>query len=545
MAGRNRLSFPILEALGRSIELRRDNMVLPDPDVSRAALRVADATKAFGSTKALESVSLELRPGRVLALVGPNGSGKSTLIRALAGYHRLDSGSILVYGSAITARGHEGSALRFVHQDLALLPSLDVADNLAVVQGYVTDRFGTIRWRLERERTRSVLKQVLLDVEPTTNVSDLGPVERTLIAVARALDHVDVGHNILVLDEPTARLPREQAAGLISRLKVLRDRGLPILYVTHRLEEVHELADAALVLKDGRMVFSGLVSEITIENLRSLIAGPKRVTETPSASKARPVSEKTYDDQTLDIRALSSRRLREVSLTVRRGEIVAVTGLIGSGRSELGRVVYGLQLRYAGDILIGGKKAAFPASDALDSSSVGYSPQERRSGLFAHLSLGENLTLASFAGLRAWYGLSRRLFRQAAKRAIELLAIVPEDPGAAIDVLSGGNQQKAALGKWLRLPLRLLILDEPTQSIDVGAKADLMLAIKRKAKEEGLGVLWLESDIEEVVKYADRILVMSDGSITGEFTARPFEVADIWTAAYSLAPEAGSELKRN
>jgi ABC-type sugar transport system ATPase subunit len=168
---------------------------------------------------------------------------------------------------------------------------------------------------------------------------------------------------------------------------------------------------------------------------------------------------------------------------------------------------------------------------------VGYSPQERRTGLFSNLSLGDNLTIVSFRSLTTWYGLSSRRFKQAAMRVIQTLGIVPRDPTVSIDVLSGGNQQKAGLGKWIRLRLDLMILDEPTQSIDVGAKSDLMLAIRQKAREEGLGVLWLESDIEEVVKYADRILVMSDGSITAEFSGGPFDLSDIWTATYSHAPQ--------
>jgi ribose transport system ATP-binding protein len=198
-------------------------MVLPISS-KVAALSVLQATKRFASTAALESVTLELNVGQILALVGPNGSGKSTLIRVLAGYHRLDSGSISIHGENLAANSQQ--LLRFVHQDLALLPNLGIADNLAVVQGYARDRLGTINWRRERARTVGVLKQVGLDLDPMTNTSDLGPVERTLVAIARLLDRVDVSRNILILDEPTARLPREQAGNLIGRLKALRDSGV-------------------------------------------------------------------------------------------------------------------------------------------------------------------------------------------------------------------------------------------------------------------------------------------------------------------------------
>jgi ribose transport system ATP-binding protein len=368
-------------------------------------------------------------------------------------------------------------------------------------------------------------------VDARTKVEALGPVERTLVAIARALDHVDTARNVLVLDEPTARLPQEEASRLLATLRSLRDRDLPIVYVTHRLEEIYQLADTVTVLRDGREVYAGPIGGLPIRELRSLLTGAQGERRAPPAAAARaaPAGRRGV---ALEVRGVSARSLRDVDLTVHSGEVVGVTGLIGSGRSELGRVVYGMQRYSAGEIRIAGRPAGAPRSRAAWSARVGYTPQERRAGLLAQLSVANNLTVTSFDGARRWYGLPSQGIRRLADQVIEALRITPPDPNALVDVLSGGNQQKVALGRWTRLPLELLILDEPTQSIDIAAKADLMQSIRLRAERDGLAVLWLESDIEELVKYADRIVVMRDGRVTDEFTTRPFVTAEILAAAY-------------
>jgi ribose transport system ATP-binding protein len=516
---------------------------VPGPPTS--ALTVTGATKRFGRTVAIDSVDLEVAPGSVRALVGANGSGKSTLIKALAGFHALDAGSIHVHGrelgrGSVVEQGIQ-AGLRFVHQDLALIPSLWVADNLALTRGYTRDRFGTIRWRREAQRSRAELETVGISVDARTEVALLGPVERTLVAIARALDHVDPGRNVLVLDEPTARLPQEEASRLLAKLRALRDRGLPIVYVTHRLEEVYRLADTVTVLRDGREVFAGTLDSLPLDQLRSIITGLQGARRARAATAARPGGPPRHRGVALELRGVGSRVLRDVDLRVHAGEVVGVSGLIGSGRSELGRVVYGLQKYSSGEVRIAGRPAGFPRSGARYSGKVGYTPQERRSGLLARLPVEENLTVTSFEGLRRGYGISRERLRRAARRVIDELRILPPDPTAVIDVLSGGNQQKVALGKWTRLPLELLVLDEPTQSIDIAAKSDLMQAIRQRAEEEGLAVLWLESDIEEIVKYADRIVVMRDGRVTTEFAERPFAVAEVLAASYGRTEHADGE----
>lgn len=503
------------------------------PDGATAALEVSGAAKSFGATRALDGVNLRVEPGSVTALLGANGSGKSTLIRALAGYHSLDEGTITVHGTPLGHSGHaeggQGADLRFVHQDLALIPTLSVADNLAMGRGFARDRLGSINWRREAERVRLQLASVGLDIDPMTEIKDLGPVDRTLVAIARALDGIDVNRNVLVLDEPTARLPREEAARLIERLVELKQGGLPILYITHRLEELDGFADWATILRDGREVYNGPYADLSPDRLRALIAG---LDLSGRAAAAAATSTPVGSAVALKVRGLSSARLRNLNFEVHEGELLAVTGLVGSGRSELGRVVYGLQPFDAGEIHIGGESVGAPLSSARTALDVGYLPQERVASLMAGLRVQDNVTIASFKGLTRWTGVIERRLREVTQQMIEALQIKPPDPDALVDTMSGGNAQKVAVARWLRIPLRLLVLDEPTQSIDVGAKADLMEAIRERAAATGMGVLWLESDIEEVVKYADRVLVMADGRIVAEFTQRPFSVAEIVAQSY-------------
>lgn len=507
-------------------------------DEKPTALRVTGATKRFGAALALDNVSLEVAWGSICALLGANGSGKSTLIRALAGYHLLDAGVVHIHGEELNphrlAEQGRAAGLRFVHQDLALISDLSIMDNLALDRGYVLDGFGSIRWKREQERVRRELRSVGVDATPSTRVANLGPVDRTLVAIARALDDIDGAHNVLILDEPTARLPQSEAAKLIARLVALTERGLPIVYVTHRLDEVYRVANAVTVLRDGRVAFSGLLSTVSSDDLRGLITGGAVKASRGLASGA-PSS--AADPVVLEVKDVSSRRVRNLSLKVHRGEVLGVTGLIGSGRSELGRIVCGLQPRTSGEVTLKGK----PTEGALASKRIGYIPQDRRVGLFPRLSVQENVTITSAEMLSRWYGLSRKRVRGAAMNVIRSFHIRPADPTVPVGILSGGNQQKIALGKWLQLALELVVLDEPTQAIDIGTKQDLMTTIKERARAEGLAVLWLESDIDELVKYADRIIVMSAGRISAEFVQPPFNLPDVLAEAYRMPDDFAEE----
>src|SRR5579875_337809 len=510
------------------------------------ALQVIDAYKRFGATHALSGVSITVTAGSVHALLGANGSGKSTLIRALAGFHTLDSGKVLLYGAEV----NKGERLRFVHQDLALIPTLSVADNLALVRGYARGRLGSINWGREQQVAQRQLQQVwLYNIEPRTQISELSPVNRTLVAIDRALDSIEPQSNVLVLDEPTARLPQSESSRLIGVLKELRQRGLPILYVTHRLDELNQFADFVTVLRDGHVVFTGPWSATSPRELQRLITDTSGQREhvaaiSPQAEDRNRVtgsSEGTSEQgpPALEVRNVSAKRIRNVSISVKAGELLGITGIVGSGRSELGRVIYGVQAYNEGNIWINGQLMPRPQTLARFSQHVGYVAQDRTESLLAGLTVEDNTTIASLGKLTSWYGVGQRRLRAAAQTAIRDFNILPPDPTKNVNLLSGGNQQKIAIARWLSIDLSLLILDEPTQSIDVGTKAELMTVIALQCKKAGLAVLWLESDVQELVKYADRILVMDAGRITAEFTNPPFLAQDIVKAIFNTTEQEG------
>jgi ribose transport system ATP-binding protein len=271
------------------------------------------------------------------------------------------------------------------------------------------------------------------------------------------------------------------------------------------------------------------LSSLSGDDLHRLITGSAVKTSRPQAAAEKSASGKAV----LEVKDVSSQRLTNINLTVHRGEVLGVTGLIGSGRSELGRIVYDLQTRTTGEVRVNGE----PIELALASRGIGYIPQDRRAGLFPGLSVEENITITAAERLNRWFGLSPKRVRDAAMQVIRSFQIRPADPVASLGILSGGNQQKVALGKWMQLPLELIILDEPTQAIDIGTKQDLMTTIKERARAEGLAVLWLESDIEEIVKYADRIIVMNTGRISAEFSEPPFSLQEVLAEAYRMNDE--------
>jgi ribose transport system ATP-binding protein len=504
---------------------------------STAALVIENLSKQFGATRALQSIDFQVERGTVRALLGHNGSGKSTLIKTLGGYHTPDEGKIYVYGTELPPK-HSGAdahsaGLRFVHQDLGLVPGLSVAENLALGASYKTSALGTISWREQNRRAKRELHKLHLDIDPRRNVENLGPVERTLVAIARALQDMDHHSGVLVLDEPTARLPRSEVNRLLDIIKKLKSEGVAVIYVTHRLDEVFQVADDLTVLRDGQRIFSGPIAATDEDTVRSLIAG-RAMTE-PATRQGLAKAERT-GKVVAELHGLSGHRTHDVDLRLYAGEMVAIVGLVGSGRSELGRLIYGLQPTTSGSIsLREGPRVAKPTPRWASRAGVGYVPQERTSGLAASQTIAENLAITSFGGLVGWFGVSSQKMLEMGRRVVSRFGVKPNDPTVTISTLSGGNQQKIALGKWTRLDCALLIMDEPLQGIDVGAKIDILKTIRERVLARGGAVLWLESDIEYVPAYADRVLVMRDGRIATEISSKPVSREDVLMALYGAA----------
>lgn len=506
------------------------------------AVSFVDLVKEFGENRVLNRVNLDFRSGSIHALLGANGSGKSTLIKILAGYHPLTSGQILLRGEEVgqqlTPVLVRERGVRFVHQDLGLVEDLSVTDNFGLSLGYKTSG-PAIGWRRQREEVREDLAAVGIDdIDPDTLVRDLGPIQQTLVAVARATKGIIDSGGILVLDEPTARLPNDQVDELLERCRALRDRGVALIYVSHRFDEVFAMADTVSVLRDGNLVFSGAIAETDEDRLTSVITG---LSAEAAARHRRPGA--VFDDTVthqlrttppvLEALGVSGARVQNASLRLYPGEVLAVTGLAGSGRSEIGRLLFGSQALTTGSIEYQGEPLSGISPHASVRRGIGYVPQDRKQAAIATFDLIENLTLATLERHLRGPVLSKRSQRRTADRAIAALDVRPPDATRKISELSGGNQQKAILGKWLELDLRVLILDECTYGVDVGARRSILGTIVERIARSGLAVLLLDSDIDLISEYADRVLIMRSGRFVSELIGEEVTVDAIAAASYA------------
>jgi len=486
-----------------------------------AALEISHLTKSYGANRALDDVSLIVRPGTVHGLVGGNGSGKSTMIKILAGVLKPDGGSVTVFGrELLTPGGSIGPAevraaqLRFVHQQNSVFPALSVAENLALGASFEQGRFGAIHWRAQRRHASAVLERFRIRVRPGDLVDTISPANQALIAIARALQDVDPDEQpgVLLLDEPTASLPRSEVQVLLEALRELAQQGQSIVFVSHRLDEILSVTDTLTVLRDGRIVHDGATRDLDHDGLVTLIAG--RDPRADMSPRQRPPS--TADVPRLTLRGLSGGGLRGANFTVMPGEIVGIGGLLGSGRSSLLRVLFGVTPRSGGSVAIDGRliEPRHPRQ-AMD-LGLAYVPEDRASeSVFLDLSVMENLSVASLGSLWGGLHLKTRVESKAAQQAIIDYGIKCRGPRNAMFALSGGNQQKAILARWLRRRPTLLLLDEPTHGVDVGARAEIYGLI-REAAAEGTAVLVVSSDAEELEELCDRVLAIRNGFVTDE-----------------------------
>ena len=477
-----------------------------------AGLEFQDVTKAFGAAQALRGVSFTVAPGETHAIVGENGAGKSTLLKILAGLVRADSGQVLWQGARIDA-GSPREALErgigMVYQEMLAFPNLSVSANIFAGRE-MTGRGGWLRTREMRARTRALLDDLHLDVDPDALAESLPAAERQLLQVARALAFEC---RILVLDEPTTALTDAETEHLFAVVGRLKARGATILYVSHRLPEVFRLCDRVTVMRDGRFVETMHVAEASHERIVRAMVGrdlPARDPGQGPTSNAKTV---------LELKALTRRPcFRDVSLSVKAGEIVGLFGLVGSGRSELVETIFGLYQPHGGAIAIDDKAMRFRSACDAARAGIALVPEERqRQGLFFNLSLRHNLLLPLRRIANTW------LIRPGADWAesvhlIDAWRIKTTGPDALPDSLSGGNQQKVVLAKWLATKPRLLMLDEPTKGVDVGAKFEIHHIIRREAAA-GTACLVVSSDLPEVLALADRIIVMREGRVCGEIAA--------------------------
>jgi ABC-type sugar transport system ATPase subunit len=482
------------------------------PSTQTAAIQIRHLSKTFGATRALDDVSMEVAPGSIHALIGLNGSGKSTLVKVLSGFYTADEGE-LAMGEVV-----------FVHQDLGLLPSLTVLENFSIGRP-MAQRFGQIDRRAEEKRARAALAEFGLEHTVKKQVSSLTQAQCAIIAIARALDRSASGDvAALVLDEPTSALPSHEIDLLASAMRTYADRGIGIVFITHRLQEVVDLADTLTVLRNGRLVYSGPTAEQTIPGMVEMMVGdaPTRVESewTPPTRAGSPV---------LAARQVVSETLDHLDLDVYPGEIVGVFGMTGSGLESLGAVMAGREAPDGGTVQLDGTTLV---ANSRRVQTVGYVPSDRpRRGVLPGLSVRENISVRSLPSTLSGGRISRRKETALAQRWADDLRIKPNDAGAPILTLSGGNQQKAVLARWLAVGPRAIVAEEPTQGIDVWAKTEILHRL-RAAAGDGAAVLLTAVEPEEILDFCDRVVVLRQGRVVLDELRPDLTITDILSAMH-------------
>lgn len=470
-------------------------------------LELRQLTKSFGGARALRGVDFELHAGEVHALLGENGAGKSTLIKIVTGAHQPDDGTISIAGEAVsslTPASARSLGIACIYQQPALFPDLTVAENIGLrLEGASALR--RIDWRARDERARTLLARIGAVISPDAEVRTLSMPEQQLVEIACALG---AGARIVIMDEPTASLTQKEQHLLFAVVRELRTSGVGIIYISHRLEEIFALADRVTVLRDGQTVGTSAVGDINEAGLIRMMVGREM-------TQIYPPSESAPDEVVLSLRDVgcSATGVQGVTFDVRAGEVLGLAGLVGAGRTELARVLFGITPADTGEIRLNGEPIRPRNPQEAVARGIAYVPEDRRKhGVVLELPIAHNMTMA----------IHRRLFRGAwlrpdAERALALdyirdLAVKCSGPDAPGGSLSGGNQQKVSLARWLATKPRVLILDEPTQGVDVGAKSEIHKIIRRLA-HEGLAVLLISSDLPEVLGMSDRIGVMRGGTV--------------------------------
>jgi len=498
------------------------------------ALRISHLSKAFPGTRALDDVSFDVRRGEFHALIGGNGSGKSTLIKILAGvYHGEAGGTIAVEGREIPAdrtspEAARAAGLHFVHQNPAVFPTLSVAENLAIGHGFERTAIGGVRWAAVRRRTVALLERFDIQARPDTLVRDLRPAERAMVAIARALqDQEGEQRGLLVLDEPTASLPRAEVTRLLGGLTRYAASGQTILFVSHRLDEVVETADRVTVLRDGRLAGTVEGEDINESRLIELIVGRPLEHVFPEMP---PIDS---EQVVLELRHVSGGPLVDVNLQLTKGEVLGIAGLLGSGRSELLKMVFGAFKVRGGEILLDGAPTHFRHIGDGMRAGIAYVPEDRGGeAAFFDMSVSENMTAAIVS--RYWKGgrLNQRRADADVRSAIGQFLVQATSERQELGTLSGGNQQKVVLARWLLRRPKVLLLDEPTQGVDVNARAEIYNLVRR-AVAEGCSVLVVTSDFEELSHVSDRVIVLNQGRVTAELRPPDISPTTLTELAYT------------
>lgn len=479
-----------------------------EPSAERLILEIKDLSKAFPGVKALESVSLSVREGEVHALVGENGAGKSTLIKILSGAYQKDSGEVIFEGESITSQNpHHAQQLGIstIYQEFNLAPNLSVTEN--ILTGQLPMRGMIVDWSEAKRRATEILQRLGVTMRMDQPVGKLPVADKQLVEIAKALAHKS---RLLIMDEPSAVLGEKEMEKLYQVVRSLKADGISIIYISHRLVEIFDIADRVTVMKDGRYVGTRNVSEVTMGELVKMMIGRE-------LKDVYPKRKKELGDVIMEVNHLSRPGvLEDVSFTLRAGEIIGIAGMRGSGRTELARAIFGAD-PHVGTLSLFGKTTSIKSPQDAIRRRLALATEDRKAeGLFLQSSMRNNITVSGLKDI-SWGGfvIRKRLELANVLRLIKTMSIKTPGPDFPVANMSGGNQQKVILARWLNIGAKVLLLDEPTRGIDVGSKSEIYQLMAQLA-EEGVGLIMVSSELPEILGMSDRILVMHDGKMVKE-----------------------------
>jgi ribose transport system ATP-binding protein len=476
-------------------------------------LEVKNVSKSFPGVQALDNVSFDLRKGEVHALVGENGAGKSTLMKILSGVYQAEHGAILYKGKEVTFHNVSQSydaGIRIIYQELNLIPHLSVAANIFIGREPLT-KFGTLDEKKMNNDAVGILNRLNININPTTQLNKLPVSKQQMVEIAKALS---TESEILIMDEPTSALTETEIDELFTVIHTLRDQGVAIIYISHRLEELKHIVDRISIFRDGHSVSTDDYSAIGMDEIVNRMVGRKLENKFPPKQNV-PTKEKL-----LEVRNFTrSGVLNNISFDLYRGEILGISGLMGAGRTELGRAIFGADPIDSGEVIMNGKKLRLHSpSDAIEAGIAYLSENRKEDGLAITMQVAQNITMANVQDISRRFGiLSRELEKEVAQRYVSDLSIKTPSIAQVVNNLSGGNQQKVVVGKWLFCDSKILIFDEPTRGIDVGTKYAIYELIGALARD-GRGIIVISSELPEIIGLTDRLLVLHEGTLAATLT---------------------------
>ena len=490
-------------------------------------LEMKHITKEFPGVKALDDVSLELGAGEVLALVGENGAGKSTLIKILSGAYTPDSGEVYLNGEKqehVTPIGAIKNGISVIYQELNNVDQVTVAENIFLGSLPRSGPMRTVDYKALRANTQALLEEVGLKVDPMTPLERLSIAQKQLVEIAKALSK-DI--KLLVMDEPTAALNNQEIEIMFKLIRGLAQKGIGILYISHRMEEIFEISDRVMVMRDGRAVATMPTAEVDTQKLISLMVGRE-------IKDLYPPRCQVGKELCFSVHGLSTDRLHDISFDVRRGEIVGLFGLMGCGRTEIARAIFGADPRKAGTMTLDGRPINPTSPYSAKRAGIGYIPADRKKdGLMLIHSVSANMTISILDQIKTHRLLDRKKEAALVDSWVRTLEIKTPSAGTIINSLSGGNQQKVVLAKWLSIEPKLLILNEPTRGIDVGSKSEIYKLMNDLCRQ-GIGIIMISSDLPEVMGMSDRMVVICDGRVGGTMERAAFTQDAIMAKAIGL-----------